>query len=125
MLIKKNHGTFEGFSMFFINNHIGVDIFIKKPPAQSQYTSIMQFYDRVNRVSILVDYKNWEKTLLYFEEKNTEGDYFLLEKIDLKNFTKKGNGLVFNTFTTQIIILDKKKTLIEFILLRFFCIILA
>lgn len=111
---REENSKLFGMSLFFENNTLGLDLFIKLHKVN--FSDKLLFYKRVHRVSIIVFYENWEDTLLYFEERDEKGnDPVLIEKISLKNFIKKGNMLMFNPLPTHLTLLgnDRKKVLFE------------
>lgn len=101
MFIEKKDESLEGFSLFMICNFVGIDVFIRKNN-KNNFQNTLNFYKRVSRISIKVNYTNWENTTLFFEHKETDGFYFLLEKINLKRFLKRGHSLVFNPIPVEV-----------------------
>lgn len=100
MLIERKEDSFEGFSLFMISNFIGLDIFIRKN-SKSNFQAIHNFYKRVSRVTIKINYNSWENTIICFEHKEKD-EYFLLEKINVKKFIKRGNSLMFNPVPVEL-----------------------
>lgn len=93
MVVEKNENELKGISLLMIHNSIGLDVFIKKN--STNFSEAMASYTKTSRVTIKVNYANWESTILFFEEK-VSNEYFLLQKVSLKNFIKRGNAIVFN-----------------------------
>lgn len=107
MIIQKENEALKGISLFFVNNYIGIDLFLKK--TKNNFNNIIDFYSRSSRITIKVNYANWDSTLIYFEEKIEEDEYVLLEKVSLKKFIKKGNSFVFNPVPIHLDLLPENR----------------
>lgn len=81
-----------------LHNSIGLDVFVKKNSAN--FSDTLASYSKTSRITIIANYNNWENTILLFEEKSSNDEYILLQRVSLKNFTKKGNAIVFNPIPT-------------------------
>lgn len=95
MIIEKmDNEKLFGMSIFLFNTNLAVDFFIKLN--KNNYRENLNFYTRVNRISIKVNYSDIEKTLIFFEQKDKDNDYVLLDKMSLKKYLNKGHAFIFN-----------------------------
>lgn len=97
---KFNEEELFGISVFLFNTNLAIDVFIRLN--KNNYRENASFYSRVNRISIKVNYNDIDKTLIYFEEKDKNDNYYLMDKISLKRFVHKGNILIFTPFLSPM-----------------------
>jgi len=111
MLVDKKTSNLHGTSIFFTSGVLGIDLYIKENKISSNNKNLSFYFD-ADKIDIIVNYNDINKTVLKFLQKNSnnEEEFFLLNSITLEKFLKKGNAIMFNTIPSHLDLLGKERT---------------
>ena len=111
MLVDKKTSTLYGTSIFFTSDVLGIDLYVKENKISSNNKNLSFYFD-ADKIDIIVNYNDVNKTVLKFLQKNSsnEEEFFLLNSITLEKFIKKGNAIMFNTIPSHLDLLGKERT---------------